>query len=610
MKKTLTANISGTVFHIEEDAYETLQRYLANIRSQFAGTDGRDDIMSDIEARIAELFTERMDAKRQVVSLTDVEHVMAVMGQPEDFADGEPAASSSNTAQEQAPPQERGPKRFFRDTEDKWLGGVLGGLAAYIGMDALWLRIGMIALVMASVGVLIPIYILLWILVPKADSAADRLQMRGEAVTVENIKRVVEEGAERMKIGGERFASEARDLGNSWRSGAARNKSRAAEIIAKLIGIAFLVLAFSLLMGLITGMVGGTVSLWHATWASEETGILDLGELLFTSRSMALWCAIGVFTLLVVPVIGLFLAGFRLLLNTRTPRWLGLSLIVIWIAAFIPTIWGAVEMANDFKRENSVITEVELVQPVAGTLYLDALSPADSTGEWSIRLDNGELDVDLDGLHLENGTVFGAWAQLDVETSADSLFHLKVQREAHGRSAKAALARAQDISYNVKQEGDVLLASPVVRYAASDKLRGQDVQFTLEVPLAKSVFFRPGSVDVIYDIDNVTNTLDSEMMGRTWTMTPSGLMDPNAPLKKGDDDHTPLPTPTDTIKVSVPIAAVVWPGRSKVKPATQPRQTPVTPRAATTGSGTTTTTETRHASLMPNLLGLLLSRLH
>lgn len=242
-------------------------------------------------------------------------------------------------------------------------------------------------------------------------------------------------------------------------------------------------------------------------------------------------------------------------------------------------------------------------------MYLDALSPADSTGEWSIRLDNGELDVDLDGLHLENGTVFGAWAQLDVETSADSLFHLKVQREAHGRSAKAALARAQDIGYNVKQEGDVLLASPVVRYAASDKLRGQDVQFTLEVPLGKSVFFRPQcGCDLRHrQRDQYAGQRDD---GPHLDHTPSGLMDPNAPLKKGDDDHTPLPTPTDTIKVSVPIAAVVWPGRSKVKPATQPRQTPVTPRAATTGSGTTTTTETRHASLMPNLLGLLLSRLH
>ncbi|HRF79558.1 MAG TPA: PspC domain-containing protein, partial [Flavobacteriales bacterium] len=226
MKKPLTANISGTVFHIEEDAYEALNRYLGNIRSRFAGTTGRDDIMADIEARVAELFTERLDGRRQVVSIHDVEQVVSIMGQPEDFVDSETAGDigaqepGTNTGHGTSG---SGPKRFFRDTEDKWLGGVLGGLGAYIGMDPLWLRIAMIALVLASVGVLIPIYVLLWILVPKADSAADRLQMRGEAVTVENIKRVVEEGAERFKQGSERFAQEASQFGRDWgKSGAQR----------------------------------------------------------------------------------------------------------------------------------------------------------------------------------------------------------------------------------------------------------------------------------------------------------------------------------------------------------------------------------------------------
>ena len=83
MKKTLTANISGTVFHIEEDAYDRLQRYLSTIRAQFTGTDGREEIMADIEARIAELFTERLDGRRQVVNVDDVEHVIGIMGQPE-----------------------------------------------------------------------------------------------------------------------------------------------------------------------------------------------------------------------------------------------------------------------------------------------------------------------------------------------------------------------------------------------------------------------------------------------------------------------------------------------------------------------------------------------
>lgn len=598
MKKTLTANISGTVFHIEEDAYETLQRYLANIRAQFAGTDGRDEIMSDIEARIAELFNERLDGRSQVVTLADVEHVATIMGQPEDFADGDvdapPPASNVN---EQVPPRVRSYKRFFRDGEDKWAGGVLGGLGAYIGIDPLWLRVAMIVLVMASVGVLIPIYVLLWILVPMADSAPDRLQMRGEAVTVENIKRVVEEGAERVKDGSARMASEAKDIGKDWRNNAARRKGLAGEIISKLFGVAIIVLAFSMSLGLITGVVGGTWGLWHATWSSEDLGLLDLGGLLFNTQQHALWFGIGVFVLLAIPLIALFLAGFRLLLDTRTPKWLGWSLVLLWVAALVPTIMGAVDLGRDFHRENSVLTEETITQPKDGVLYLDALNPADETEGWSVRFDDGDVDVDLEGLHVENGNIFGAWARLDVERSADSLFHLQVVREAHGITAKAALARAEEIQYRVEQRGDVLMVSPVVSFSTKDKFRAQDVHFSLHVPLGKSVFFRPGCKYVIYDIDNVTNTHDDDMIGRTWTMTPEGLEDPShpRPLKNEVKQDEVAPPPPDST-LSKKVAATVW---RRPSPKTAPK-----PNHATAG-----VTSTPAASVeLPNvfkLLGLL-----
>lgn len=567
MKKTVTANIAGTVFHIEEDAYDQLQRYLAGIRANFSGSAGAKEIMADIEARIAELFSERLQG-RDVVTPADVEHVMAVMGQPEDFADGTADGAAAAPPAFSAP-RSGGNKRFFRDPDDKWVGGVLGGLAAYIGMDPLWLRVAMIVLVWASVGVLIPMYILLWILVPKAESAADRLQMRGEAVTVDNIKRVVEEGAARVKTGGQQMANDMEDMGRKWNS--PERKGRAAEIIGKLVGVGLIVFAFSLLLSLITGVVGGTFGIWNATWTNEDMSLLDLGELLFSSKDMAMWTGIGVFVLLAIPVIGLFLAGFRLLINTRTPKWLGWSLCILWFAALVPAIRGGLDLGREFKRGNGVRTEIELVQPAEGVLYLDAINPMDTDHQnWSVSFDDGDVDVDLEGLHVENGMISGAWARLDVERSADSLFHLKVLREARGSTAKAALDRAQHISFNYTQEGDVLLVSPVINYAATDKFRAQDLHFTLEVPLGRSVFLRPGSKAVIYDIDNVTNTWDSEMIGRTWTMTDRGLMDPNAPPEKKDEDgeddgDDELPAPVDTVKAPQPIAATVYRGPAKRK---------------------------------------------
>lgn len=601
MKKTLTANISGTVFHVEEDAYEKLQRYLGNIRAQFTGSEGRDEIMADIEARIVELFTERLQG-RQVVSILDVDHVITVMGQPEDFADGTAEDPAPEAASEQSNNSAKNHRRFFRDMDDKWVGGVLSGLAAYIGMDALWLRIiALILLIPLSVGALIPVYLILWTLVPKAESAADRLQMRGEAVTVDNIKRVVEEGTERVKQSGERFASEAGKLGKDWGQRARNGSSRAGEVFAKLIGVFLTLVAFGLLFSLVSAVIGGTISIWSVTSTGGNAGLMDLGELFFPSKSHALWFGIGVFTLLVVPIIALFLAGFRLLLDTRSPKWLGWSLAGIWLLAFIPTTWAGVELGMDLKRKNSTVTEIELYQPTSGTLYLDAMATTDDIGDWSMNFDDGDFDIDLDGLHLVDGMVHGGWGQLDIDPSADTLFHLKVKRQAHGKSPKSALTRAKSIAFNYVQEGDVLLVSPVISFKAEDKFRFQDVHFTLEVPLGKSVFLRPGSKAVIYDIDNVKGTLDRDMLGRTWTMTSRGLEDLGGAAPSLE---APSIAPADTIRVNGPIAAVVYHGPSKKKEADKRTGTAFQPSRANAPM----TAHTKKTNLVPNVLAMLVGR--
>ncbi|MCB0795518.1 MAG: PspC domain-containing protein, partial [Flavobacteriales bacterium] len=141
MKKTLTANISGAVFHIEEQAYERLNRYLDTIRAQFAGNAGRDEIMTDIESRIAELLSERLGSGRQVVTVEDVDHVIQVMGQPEDYLGEDTFTDGPEGAFHQSSGQARRHRRLFRDPDDKWVGGVLSGVANYFGFDPLILRI-------------------------------------------------------------------------------------------------------------------------------------------------------------------------------------------------------------------------------------------------------------------------------------------------------------------------------------------------------------------------------------------------------------------------------------------------------------------------------------
>jgi len=183
MKKTLTVNLNNIVFHIDDDAYEMLQTYLSEISEHFKSDDERKEIMNDIEARIAELFTEKLQKNKNVVNLSDVQEVIEIMGKPSQYTgeDEEPEAPKSDKKQQKS-------RRFYRDPENAVLGGIAGGLAAYFGWDVTLIRILLVVLVFLGVGFIIPVYIVVWFVAPQAVTASQRLEMQGEDVTVDSIK--------------------------------------------------------------------------------------------------------------------------------------------------------------------------------------------------------------------------------------------------------------------------------------------------------------------------------------------------------------------------------------------------------------------------------------
>lgn len=192
MKKTFTINLSGSIFHIEEDAYEVLQKYLVNLKQYFGNSDEGKEITADIEARIAEIFRQKITDEHKVVTTDWVNEVIETMGTTETIND--------ETGEEEVHRgQKKVKRRLYRNPDEKVLGGVCGGIAAYFDMDPVIVRIVFVVLALLTTGAAILAYLILWIAVPKAVTTAQRLEMRGEEVTIKNIEKFIKEEVDSVK---------------------------------------------------------------------------------------------------------------------------------------------------------------------------------------------------------------------------------------------------------------------------------------------------------------------------------------------------------------------------------------------------------------------------
>ena len=204
MKKTLNINIRGIVFNIDEDAYQELNNYLADVQKHYKNQLGYEEIVGDIENRIVELFQERVNNKKQAINLKDVIEIINILGRPTDFErelqDDEPSQGN----------QQRGPKRLFRDPENRMIGGVCSGISAYFDIDPIWLRLAFIlAVIMFGTGILL--YIILWVALPPARSLTDRMAMKGDPINISNIEKTVKEEMSDVKDKLDDLAQQAKD---------------------------------------------------------------------------------------------------------------------------------------------------------------------------------------------------------------------------------------------------------------------------------------------------------------------------------------------------------------------------------------------------------------
>jgi phage shock protein PspC (stress-responsive transcriptional regulator) len=535
MNKTHTINISGIIFHIDEFAYEKLKSYLTTIRSYFKDSDGRDEIMTDIESRIAEIFSSKVNNAKQVILMEDVDEMIAIMGNPEVFKNED--ASENNAQQKQTDTSNEkytGRRRVFRDPDDKVLGGVCKGIANYFNFDVIWLRLAFV-ISFAFFGTGFLLYLILWIIIPKANTTAEKLEMRGEKVNISNIEKTLKEEMEDLK---NRFNNEMKNNEHNYRSGIRGFISQTVDLLAQLLRglgkvvvkfVAFLIVFIGvlLLFSLLSSIFGNGHLIQIDDTGISSVAFEDILMKFFDSKEQLNQAKAAAFLLIGIPIIMLIYHGLKMLLKIKVSnRWLNGGAVALWLIGLFMAIALISDVQDEFKYKNVVREKYVLASPASGTLYLNL----PDTFQWSDEEQESIEDEDLDrpvfrwGLHSDIEEPLEHYLpEIDIQKSKSDSFELHVIKSSKGKSKKEALRKAESISYSYVLKDSMAYFNPRYVIPANHKWRAQNVKIIVKVPNGKSVFLGRKIEPLIYDIDNVSNTYDRDMINHKWTMLPDGL---------------------------------------------------------------------------------------
>lgn len=564
MNKTVTINISGIIFHIEEDAYERLQVYLVTIRKRFSAEDGRDEIMMDIESRIAEILGERVGPSKQVVLMADVEYVISLMGEPEAIADNEEKTETKETAEESASREEEPVvgrrRRIFRDQDDKVIGGVCSGLGYYFDVDPVWIRIGFVLVSLAfAMGILF--YLLLLIIIPKAETTAEKLEMRREPVDVNNISKTIKEEFEGLKRKAEDFGQEAKQYGKKWKQ-ESRNWRRTHgrgqvedffhsvfRIFGKIFATALIFFGILFLIGLLTSTF--SISSFGPHIISSNFHNLFSDGLHYTLAIIAIFLVFG------IPIVMMIYKGIRLLFSIkRRDRSVGIVALALWICGIILSSISIANAAGSFSDGASVYETIPLTCKPGDTLIVKVdidknMINDDFDSEWNQRYHYSQR---WEGVSINGNDMRIGYPHLDIVPSLSDSVELVIYKTARGRDVREAEANARAIDYSVRTNNCNIAFKNYYSLKGVSNWRVQQVHAELRLPKNTVVYLDPTTLDMLYDVHNTSRTLDRNMTDRRWKMTERGLECVDcAGLKiqsgPNPEDSIPfIPLPPDTNK--------------------------------------------------------------
>ncbi|SDE79593.1 phage shock protein C (PspC) family protein [Mucilaginibacter pineti] len=483
MNKTIIININGIVFHIEEDAYDVLKLYMTDVKRHFSTSADSLEITTDIENRIAEMFNEILaDQNKQVIVEQDVKLVVEQMGTVEDF---EFAENDTKTAGNPSFTYNTERRRLFRDPDDHLVAGVCSGIAGYFDIQTVWVRLAFaISLMGAGAGFIL--YIILWIVVPKAVSRADRMAMKGEKQDLKGFKKNFEDELSSVKEHLSNFHKEtrpfvyqARDFIGDFFEHLGTFIRGAGSLLGKLIAGAILLGCFGLAITLIVFLV--------AFLALGKTDIFHIFPFNIVNHDTNLAFLFGGFLLLAIPLLSVILLVIGFLFKNATfNRTIGTTLLCVWLAAMGAVTYYAVRATANFKEGARISKTINIKATPNNTYYLELNDSKYLSNEDSTRLRikerfSGMIILDDD----YNGDDFGSQDRvtIDVEKSDVQQPVLIESFSARGRTDEDALINARNISYRFLQKDSVLKFDRHLERLAGSLWHGQELHITIKVPL-------------------------------------------------------------------------------------------------------------------------------
>ncbi len=504
MNKTVNINLAGIFFHIDEDAYLKLSRYLEAIKRSFTDSQGRSEIIADIEARIAELFSERIQNEKQVVGVKLVDEVITIMGQPEDYLvddeifEDEPQPKKSRNSNS-------GPtKKLFRDTDNSYIGGVSAGLGHYFGIDVLWIRL-IWAILFFGAGTGVILYLILWALVPEAKTTAEKLTMTGDPVNISNIEKKIKDSIDSVsetvknvdfKKHGEKLKEGLDDLTDNisetvksvdFQKQGNRLKSSSQtffdsigniimfflKIIAKFIGIILIVAGVGAIITSIVFLF--TVGITDAIHLPgiDLLYVANAANIPFWIMSTLAFFAIG------IPFFFIFYLGLKILVNNL--KSIGnvakYTLLGIWLIAIVGIIIIVIKQATEHTFDAKVVTKNELIIKAGDTINLNN-SEYDEYSSYRYNHNNDFNIIEND----EGPSIITSNVRYIVKSTTDSVASIIIEKEATGSDYNKAKTRAENIEFGYKLNGNTLVLNDYLKTDIENKFSEQEVRVIIYLP--------------------------------------------------------------------------------------------------------------------------------